>query len=218
MVEGSDYIKQDLALTENILDGKGQLRDTVWVIFENGLGPVKEEVRIDIPVFVASDNVRYAGIALPQLVFRPRAYPHLVVNADGKTFNTEMICDMDRVVQTEFRKDFDGILQRAIISAAAKVVAQYALAEQDDSSGAALASTLMAIYTMATTTADVRMWTALPKEFQLVRLPKPENGKIEIIPPGAMPFIIDIGPCNNALVYIKIITNQSAPAWHVMTF
>jgi hypothetical protein len=216
MVSGNPFIAEDLSVTEGVL-GRGRLENTVWVIFENGLGPVKEEFRIDLPLFIATNKVKYVGIALPKLEFRNKAYPYLLVNSDDKEYMTLPVADMDRVVQTEFSKDFGGILTRAIISATAKAVAQYAL-EQQDSSYASLASTLVAAYSFASTAADVRIWTALPKDFQVARLPKPKNGKLKITPPGSIPLDIDIPQCNNAVVYVKIITNQAVPVCNVMAF
>ena len=76
-------VKADLALADNIRRGKQSIKKvepTVWVVFENGLGPKKEEIRIDLPVFIASDNVKYTGMALPKLVERKQAYPTLDVD------------------------------------------------------------------------------------------------------------------------------------------
>jgi hypothetical protein len=217
MVSGNPFIAEDLSVTEGVLGGGGRLENTVWVIFENGLGPVKEEFRIDLPLFIATNQVKYVGIALPRLEFRNQAFPYLLVNSDDKEYMTLPVADMDRVVQTEFSKDFGGILTRAIISATAKAVAQYAL-EQQDSSYASLASSLVAAYSFASTAADVRIWTALPKDFQVARFPKPKNGKLKITPPGSIPLDIDIPQCNNAIVYIKIITNRAVPVCNVMAF
>jgi len=217
MVGNNAYIAEDLSITENILDGKGQLDDTIWLIFENGLGPEKKEFRLDIPLFVATDKVKYVGIALPELEFRDRAYPYLVAEVDGKDYNTCLVSDMDRVIQTEFSKDFKGILTRAIISTTAKAVAQYAI-EKQDSSGASIASLIVAAYSFATTAADVRIWTTLPKDFQIARFPKPKNGKLKVTPPGANPFEINIPGCNNAIVYVRITANQAEPIFEVITF
>jgi hypothetical protein len=217
MVGDNTYIAEDLSITENVLDGKGKLDDTIWLIFENGLGPVKKEFRLDIPLFIATDKVKYIGIALPQLEFRNRAYPHLVAEVDGKDYTTQLVCDMDRVIQTEFSKDFKGILTRAIISATAKAVAQYAIGKED-SSGAPIASLLVAAYSFATTAADVRIWTTLPKDFQIARFPKPKNEKLKVTPPGVIPFEIDIPDCNNAIVYVRITASQAKPVFEVITF
>jgi hypothetical protein len=217
MVPDNAYIAGDLTITERILDGKARAEPTVWVIFENGLGPVKEEFRLDIPLFVATNNIKYVGIALPKLKFRNAAYPYLVIKADGRDYRTAQVADMDRVVQTEFKKDFQAILTRAIISATAKAVAQYALSEQN-SSGAAFASILVAAYSYATTAADVRIWTTLPKDFQIARLARPADGKLLIIPPGSVGFEAEVSGCNSAIVYVRITKQQARPVVDVIRF
>lgn len=217
MVGDNGYIAEDLNVTENILDGKGRLEDTIWLIFENGLGPVKKELRMDIPLFVATDDVKYVGIALPELLFRNKAHQYLIAEVDGNDYETRLVSDMDRVIQTEFSKDYPGILTRAIISATAKAIAQYAL-EKQDSSKSSLASVLMAAYSFATTAADVRIWTSLPKEFQVARFPKPKDGKLKVKRPGSIPVEINIPDCNNAIVYVRITTCQAEPIFEVITF
>jgi hypothetical protein len=208
MVRDNEYVAQDLAVTEQVLDGQAELKDTVWVIFENGLGPAKEEFRIDIPLFIATDQVKYFGIALPMLVFREQAYPSLSIKAGGKNYDTQIVANMDRVVQTEFSKDFKGILTRAIISATAKVVAQYAL-DKNDNSSPKIVSLLAAAYSFATTAADVRIWTTLPKNFQVARLPIPPDRIITIEPPGCESFPVEIPTCRNVIVYVRIPYKQS---------
>jgi hypothetical protein len=217
MVGDNGYIAEDLSVTENILDGKGRLENTVWLIFENGLGPVKNELRMDIPLFVADDNVKYVGIALPELYFRNKAHQYLIAEVDGKDYETRLVSDMDRVIQTEFSKDYPRILTRAIISATAKAIAQYAL-EKQDSSESSLASLFVAAYSYATTAADVRIWTSLPKEFQVARFPKPKDGKLKVKRSGSVSVEINIPDCNNAIVYVRITTSQAEPIFEVMTF
>jgi len=217
MVKDNVYLAEDLRVTEEILDGKSRLKDTIWLIFENGLGPVKEEFRLDIPLFHATNKVKYVGLALPKLEFRNRACPHLIVEADCKVYQTRLVSDMDRVIQTEFSKDYAGILTRAIISATLKVAAQYALAEQD-SDTASIASAFMAVYSFASTAADVRIWTSLPKDFQVARFAKPKDGKLKITRPGSIPVNIDIPHCNNAVIYVKITTDLAEPVYEVMVF
>ncbi len=217
MVRDNDYIARDLAITEQVLDGKAELKDTVWVIFENGMGPVKEEVRIDIPLFIASDEVKYFGIALPRLVFREQAYPYLSIKAGDKSYNTQIVANMDRIVQTEFSKDFKGILTRAIISATAKVVAQYALNKKDDSSPK-IVSFLTTVYSIATTAADVRIWTTLPKNFQVARLPMPPDRLITIAPPDGESFPVEIPACKNAFVYVRIPRKQTRQVLDLITY
>ena len=217
MVPDNEYIARDLAVTEQVLDGKAELKDTVWVVFENGMGPVKGEFRIDIPLFIASDQVKYFGIALPMLVFREQAYPYLSIKAGDKSYNTQIVANMDRVVQTEFSKDFKGILTRAIISATAKAIAQYALDKKDNSSPK-LVSLLATVYSYATTAADVRIWTTLPKNFQVARLTIPSDRLITIELPGGGSFPVEIPACRNALVYVRIPRKQSRQVLDLITY
>lgn len=218
MVQDNTYIAEDLAMTEEILEGNGELKDMVWLIFENGLGPVREEFRIDLPLFVATSRIQYVGIALPRLEFREKAHSYLVAETDGERYQTQLVSDIDKVVQTEFSKDYTGILTRAIMSATVKAAAQYAITEQNSGSGAAIASIAMATYSFLSTAADVRIWTSLPKNFQVARFKKPKDGKLTITPSGPILLDIDIPECNNALVYIRIITDQAMPIYEVMTF
>ncbi len=217
MVSDNDFMAEDLAVTEQVLDGQKELKDTVWVIFENGMGPIKEEFRIDIPLFVETEKVKYVGIALPKLNFREQAYPYLSITAGGNNYKTQYVAHMDRVIQTEFNKDFKGTLTRAIISTTAKAVAQYALEKKGDSSSK-LASLLVAAYSFATTAADVRIWTTLPKDFQVARFPIPSDRLITIEPPGEESFQIKIPTCKNSLVYVRIPFRLARPVYDVVTY
>jgi hypothetical protein len=219
MVPGNHYVVEDFAATEGFLQGKGKIENTVWVIFENGLGPTKEEVRIDLPLFLMTDKVVYAGVALPRLVPGSQAYGNLIVNAGGKEYRTEVVADMERVIRTEFNKDFQGILTRAIVSAVVKAAAQYAVEQNNnnDSMGKSFLVLMVAAYSYATTAADVRIWTTLPKDFQVARLPMPAGRNIAIFSPeGAKILDCAIAPCSNAIVYVKIPVRTAAPFYGII--
>ena len=215
MMPENTVILQDLDVVERALSEGQAIEPTVWVIFENGLGPVKEEFRIDLPLFIFLDNVRYVGIALPKLMFRQAALPYLELKTDSTTSKTQLVADMDRVIQTEFEKDFKGILTRAIISTTAKAAAQYALENNSHSSWAAVA---MAVYNFLSTAADVRIWTALPKDIQAARLVMPENGDLTLYGPTLTPIQVKIGNCNYAIVYVRMISAAHQPSIEIMTF
>ena len=215
MVPDNDYIAQDLMLTDDVISGKARLENTVWVIFENGLGPVKEEVRLDLPLVLVTNRVYYAGIALPRLRPRYVAYPCLAVQTDTGTYQTKQVADIERVIQTEFKKDFQGILIRAIASAVVKAAAQASVSENDNYG---VATALVALYGVATTAADVRIWSALPKDFQVARCSIPKDRKLQIAPPGGAFFEVNIPTCKNAIVYIKIAHAGASPVYEVLTF
>jgi len=217
MVPDNRCVGEDLAVTEKILDGEQTLENAVWVIFENGVGPIRKEVRLDLPLFVVTREVKYVGIALPKLEFRGQAFSCLWIKTSQGNFQTLPVADMDRVVQTEFKKDFKGILTRAIVSATIKAAAQYAM-ENQNSSGGTLASIFMAVYSFATTTADVRIWTTLPKDFQVARFAIPEDRLLQIHPAGGTRFDVKIPDCVNAIVYVKMPFTQSVPVYDIMMY
>jgi hypothetical protein len=215
LVPENQYLTQEFEETEKNIAANGTFKNTVWVIFENGLGPVKEEFRIDLPLFVATSRVFYAGIALPKLKYRDEAFPYLLIESDGTKCNTSVVSDMDRVIHSEFKKDFDAALTRAIISTTAKVAAQYVLTSQD-STAANIGAMLIAAYSLATNAADVRIWTALPKNFQFAKLPRPQNKILKITPADSSPFDIELPDGDNILVYIKIVQRNSKPVYNVI--
>lgn len=213
IISDNEYINADF---ENITNRKGT-SNTVWVIFENGLGPVKEEIRLDLPLFVSTNKVQYFGVALPRLRTRAAKYPYLVISDGQKRYNTKLLASMDRVIKTEFEKQYPEIFTRAIVSATTKAVAQYAL-QNDDNSTAAL---IVAMYSLATTAADCRIWTTLPKEFQIARFEKPDSGRIEVTPASNCStncIKIDIGKSGNTIVYIKMIGPGIEPVYEIITF
>jgi uncharacterized protein len=214
MVPGNDYVKNDLVLADDAASGKDKVENQCWVIFENGLGPTKGEFRIDLPLVLVSSRVYYAGIALPRLVPRRIAYPYLAIRTDDGEYRTRQVADMERVIETEFKKDFSGILMRAIASAAGKAVAQ---ASVRDSDKYGVMTAVIAAYSVATTAADVRIWTALPKDFQVARCAIPASRLLTVFA-GNTAFDVHIPSCGNAIVYIKIINAGAAPVCEVLTF
>jgi len=215
LVPDNKYVEAEFKETEKLLDKNENFKNTVWLVFENGLGPVKEEFRIDLPLFIATSSVLYAGIALPKLQYRDSAFACLQIEADGTSYNTLVVSNIDRVIHSEFKKDFESILLRAIISTTGKVAAQYVLSSQD-STAATIGSIMIAAYSFATNAADVRIWTSLPKDFQIARFPKPQNKILKITPLNSETFDIELPDSDNILVYVKIIQRNSKPVYSVI--
>ncbi|HBG78531.1 MAG TPA: hypothetical protein DDW84_06800 [Phycisphaerales bacterium] len=224
LVPENKSIANEFEETEAAIFTGRTIKNTVWVIFENGLGPRKEEFRIDLPLFIVTDRVQYAGIALPRLEYRDIAFPYLLIDANGVQYSTTVVGSMDRVISSEFKKDYEGILARAIISTAGKTLTQYALTNQYDEDnrrsedGAYIGSIMVALYSFLTNAADVRIWTALPKEFQTARLQMPQNKALKITAVNGETFDIRLPDCDNVLVYIKITQRGSPPICDVIPF
>lgn len=206
MVGHHTAVQSDMQMIESLANGKQNNQRYTWVIFENGLSPVKEEFRIDLPILLVSSALQYTGIALPKLKLRKVAYNTLNINTISETDQTRMLASMDRVIQTEFDKQFPWILSRAVTSAAIKTAAQYFAREVGDNIGygmGAISQLGVTLYQVTTTSADIRMWTALPKEFQLAKIKTPADGRVTIGAEGAKSVTIQVPKHQNSLIYIK---------------
>ncbi|RLA70522.1 MAG: hypothetical protein DRG24_06775 [Epsilonproteobacteria bacterium] len=186
----------------------------IWVIYDNGLAPIRKEFRIDIPLFIVSDDISYTGIALPKMEVRKRATPYISVESQGRTLaKTTLLADMDRVILTEFQYEYPDIVARAIFSTLIKTALQYELEKQNSYLGLAAA-----LFQMASTQADTRTWKSLPKEFQVARVRMPSDHKL-MLRSGMHNISIEIAPnANHAIIYVRIPTAMSNPSYAVINF
>jgi hypothetical protein len=218
MSPDNPFVKADLKIVDNIKKGKlrrEKLQPSVWVIFENGLAPKVEEILIPIPLLLVSNKIDYMQIALPKLVVRPLALPYLEINnVDSKKIRTVQLASLERVIKTEFKMEYSYRITQAIMSTIVK-----AMIQKEAQKKGGMGSLLGAIYQAATTRADTRSWTALPNEFQVAKLLKPADGKLEITAPGlAQPLNIDLPEGQFAIVHVKMASASSEPTYQVATF
>jgi hypothetical protein len=214
MLPKQAVIKDDFIQAQKQANGALITRKHTWVIFENGMGPMKQEFRVDLPIFLFTRNLSYTGIALPKLTMQALAYPHInVVLSPDKVYQTKTLASMDRVIQTEFKKQYPWIVSRALLSALVKTTAQY-YAQQGLGAWGGIAAGLMQL---ATTAADLRIWSALPKEFQIAKVTTPKDGKLKIEIPEQHSIMIELDPQKNHLLYLKIPMANSAIAYALLT-
>ena len=182
--------------------------DFVVVLFENGMGPVKVERRYEI--FIPLSRPVYVGVALPVLVERPVAYPFLQLRDGSSSLGTTtQLCSIDRLVATEFRKELPWIVAGAVTEAVIKTTLQIIameVARQNYGRDAALLTGLIgSALAYATTSADVRGWNLLPKEYQAAVVRRPASGRLDIaVPNSALPFVQVELPPGASLVFVKI--------------
>lgn len=212
-------VKTDLKVADKLRRGewsKKRLNPAVWVIFENGLAPTVEETLIPIPLVLVTDKIAYAQIALPKLNHRAKAYPYLeIFNGKKSLGKTTQLADMDRVIQTEFKKEFPLKVAEAISSSLVKALIQYKTQKEAGPMGGLVA----ALYQAATTHADTRSWSSLPKEVQLARVRKPKNNTLSINAPGLpAPLKIDLPDSRFTVIYVKATTPGSTPAYKITSF
>jgi hypothetical protein len=189
-------------------------KQQVWLIFENGLAPIKKELKLNIPVFVVSNKVSYVGIALPKLQPRRAAFKNISIQSDTQKARTTTLAQMDRVIQTEFKYSYKHIITRAVLSATLKAAAQY----QASKSGGEYASLAVGLFSALTTHADTRSWSTLPKEFQVTKIDMPKNKKLSITY-GLKHYNLQLDlDTKNAIVYVRIPTSTATPSISIINF
>lgn len=199
------YIEEDIAAVDNAFAGQS-VPPTTWVLFETGMAPIREEQRIDIPLFIVSREVPYVGVAFPTLKFNPSYVPGLSIRTRSDAYETELLCSMDSVVAQEFENELPVVITRTLISAGTKALAQYGIYEATKDSGTlgALIQIAGVVYQAAMNQADLRTWVTLPKQFQLARLPTPDDRRLRIIPQGYPGSVeVDLLPGRLNVVYVK---------------
>ncbi len=187
-------IQADFELA-NSLSGYGKKeKNYAWIIYENGQSMAKREVKINIPLFIFTNRVYYAGLALPKLYERASSYQYIQIENQ----KSEMIANMDSVIKAEFKKRFSQIALEATLNLIVKTYTQYEL----NRSGA-LGGFVGMLYQAMTNKADIRSWTALPKNFQSLRIELNEKPVIIRDDRGKILSTIQVDNNEDVLIYIK---------------
>lgn len=186
----------------------------VWIYAEDGLCMVRDEWRLDLPLILipyVQKYVMYAGMALPKLRTRPLAAQRWSVSSGGESRDLEILADIDKLAKTEYDVYMRGALKREITRTLVKIGGQVALgilAERAAAKGdkqkywvykASQASA--AAWALATTGADLRSWTSLPKCVRMTRVTRPADGKI-VVTADSERIEIDV-PQGNSMVFLR---------------
>ena len=205
--EGADYVLSDFKLADKM---KGSIsarnQKYIWVVFFNGQGPIKDQIKIDIPLFLFTNKVHYTGIALPTIKTRNKAYQYLNVSNGKQIVKTKCIASMDRIVKTEFKKRFPLIVTRAVTRTVVQTLIQRQLQKRTGYIGGILG----AVYQGIMNEADKRIWKSLPKEFDIAKIKSGEKLLITT-PEGKKVFELKTSPLNNYIVFVTIPTSHHEP-------
>jgi hypothetical protein len=202
----NNFIKQDLETIDEVLKG-GAVPPTTYIIFETGCAPIRDQIRIDVPLFfVGRGNVPYAGAAFPTLKFQENYLTGLTVTSNGKTETTVLLSSIDSVVGHSFKNELPTIITKTLLSTCVKAAAAYGInkaASNQDALAGLITKIATGIYQAAVNIADTRTWTTLPKEFQFCRIPTPVDHKIQLCGPSGEPKIEVTVEDGVNLVYVK---------------
>ncbi|MEO1237434.1 MAG: hypothetical protein AAFX76_11660 [Planctomycetota bacterium] len=219
LAPGNRYAAEDAAAAEAVAAGSRQ-EPMTYVVFATGVAPSRGEVRIDIPLFIFGGNVDYVGANFPRLIYHPNYLRDLTArDSAGESYRTELLADMDAVVSTEFDNELPTVITKTLIAAGTKAAAAYGLREavrgQDESVVAAVRIATL-LYQYAANQADLRAWATLPKQFHIVRLPTPPDGKIDLSAPAQPTATVTLDARQTNVVFVRSI-NPYSP-WRVSQF
>lgn len=219
MIGANEYLREDLAAVQRKQAGQ-PIEPTTYVLFETGMAPMREEIRIDIPVFVfGAKGVPYVGAAFPQLRVLGNYTPYLSIDAGAQNYRTSLLCSMDAVIAQEFDNELPVIITKTLISAGAKAAITYGLYEATKDNNTLSTAMLIAgtIYQAAMNQADLRTWITLPKQIQFARFPSPANRKLALTRPGGgekIQLTLEPGVIN--VIYVK--SNSATAPLHTTQF
>lgn len=153
----------------------------VFIVYEDGVGPSINEFRIDLPLALVSDDLLYAGVALPEFVPGSASNKSITISQGDNQSSTVLVTDLNRLASLEFQSSYDAKVKKEVASAVIKTVAQIAAnrAIDEETSDNPLAGLLMKVAVAGTaaalTQADTRHWNNLPNHIQLGMMKKKAN-------------------------------------------
>lgn len=201
------FVKDDLQSVETFSGGNA--KGITYVIFENGRAPIRDQIRIDIPILVS--RLSYVGAAFPTLQPQGGQMSALRVVANGTNETTEPLASMDSVIGKDFKNELPTIITKTIASTVIKAAASYAANDVANKEGGEIAGLLSqistAVFQIAVNIADLRTWTTLPKEYQICRLTTPADRKLELEAIGsAQKVSVTLDEAVFNLVFVKSIS------------
>lgn len=182
------------------------LQKYVFVVYESGFGAGLDEFAITLP-FTFDGNVVTSSLALPTLKKRTNSYEYVVANGS----KVADFVDFDNIIATEFKANMGFRVGKALSSTIVKTTMNLAVAKNDPTGG--YLSLATSLFNSATTKADLRFWSALPKYAKILAL---ENtGSIVINSDNGMTLYKneELPQDKNLLIIVKSHTPKSSVVW-----
>ena len=193
----SSVFVQDYKMCETTLSGGNPVPPT-YVVFETGCAPIRRQFRLDLPLFVAGENLPHVAVNFPYLSKRDSFKNSVAVAAGGKTHSLETVADMDEIIGLEFDNELPLVITKTLLSAAAKATAQYFAARAAGGDWGILVNIAGGVYQSLVNDADLRAWTTLPKKIMIARFDTPPDGIVRI--DGAQ---VNVRPDCANIVFVK---------------
>lgn len=148
----------------------------VIVIAGVGLGPYKEESRIDVPL---PDG--FFSAAVPEAMARPQPVSEVVLHCGGASVHSVVVEDVARVLRENVADRIGLLALQSTLRGTLKYIATTELTDEYGTFGLLVGS----LATIATERADLRCWTTLPDTWQVARLHiQPGLQRLQLEAPG----------------------------------
>lgn len=149
------------------IDGAGHDADdsgSLVVLYEEGFVPQRSEIKV---AFATPSGV--IPLALPYYREHGNAPRPLRIDLDGRIMESETLCDVRLLAIKSLRERIGSLVVRQLLRAIAKVQTQKLAREKLGPLGEFAAN----IYSLISENADLRSWTMLPDNMQLLRVSLP---------------------------------------------
>lgn len=190
----NEFLRAEFKLINSFLSPKAPKNKYIWLIYENGQSMRKDEISLNIPLYLFTNKAFFAPISLPTLKERASSYEFLQINGN----KTAQISNMDSVIKTEFQNKLPKIIINSLIRTVTKIYAQTQLSKNDENLGL-----LMGIFSIASNRSDTRSWTSLAKNFQGARVKNDAKFTQIQTPNGEIIANLSIPSNSNAIIYIN---------------
>ncbi len=210
-LQGSNaLIDGDIALAKM----PGTTGSKTWVIIENGQGSTLSEYSITFPVPVIGKikGVSVATVALPRLHENLSATNGVLVG--DKAVHTVVVSNFDYVMRSEFQRRYPSIIRAAVLEAVLKIGLMN-VAAQEKTGLALIAATVVSNISYA----DVRSWSAMPKDFQAARIDTPKDGIVRLHTDGGAELgSVTVPTDASSIIYVKMPRAGAPPSIQILRF
>jgi hypothetical protein len=169
---------------------------SVVVVFEAGLVPRMDEVRINL---FAEDKLY--SLAFPIYRDFGRAEPPLTITTPARTVMTSTLLETRKLAVKSLQERMPGILTRGLLGAIAKGELQ----ERAERNWGPLGGLLSKVASAVVTSADRRSWLSLPAEVQVARFNLGAGpNRLDLRGPGlAETVALDIPPASSTFLLVR---------------
>ena len=208
----SEVLNSDASVAEKIANGEIKNPDATYVVFETGCAPIREQFRLDLPLYIINKDLPHVSVNFPYLSKQDDFLENPNVSAGGKPLSFDTVANIDDIIEEEFYIELPSVISKTLVSSAAKAAAQYFAAKAAGDYGVFVNIGMSVLQTM-TNDADLRTWTTLPKQIKLARIETPKDGKILI---DNAPVYVNKKGIN--IIYLKSMSRSGPTFVRTMDF